>query len=538
MRDLATNLLERRRLLLFAIAFVTSAAIHAPALSGPPIADDFAYLLNPWIRDPSPAHLGALLDPWSQATSSLKNYAPVRGLVHTLQWAVHPQVSIAYHLENVGLHALASVLLAVFLGSVGVPAAGALAAAAVFLVHPAAVEAVAWMSQVWSPLALAFSLLALLWLPRHPLPATVALALALLTKPMAVFAPPAAAVLAWSRIGRDDAPRRWGWIALWGVLVVLFSVAQVVAFGDSAPRPRMHEDPLVVARTMASFALRYLGMATTSIGVAAFQEPPLALSGFDPWWLASLLVLSLLAVRLAMTLRARSPEAAGWVWALAAFAPVSQVFPFLYPVADRYLYFMLPGLLLAVCIAGRDALDGIRDEAARARAGRVALAAASLLVVFFSWRSFERAALWQSEALLMADAARAFPDSTPALYLAARRAAREGDAEESARLLRAASDRGWDYWNVLLVSEDFAEVRGHPRFRSLVQDLAAKRIAEVGTRRRPTQMELSDLASAHGVRGEHEAAIAALDRALALGGPLDDELRARRNQLERGARAR
>jgi protein O-mannosyl-transferase len=540
----AAELLEGHGLfLLFAFALAVSTAVYWPALSGPPISDDFAYLLNPWITNPSGENLKALVDPWSQATSSLKNYAPVRAFVHSFQWWAHPQVSLAYHLENLVVHALATTLLAAFLFSVGVRATAALVAGAIFLVHPANVEAVAWMSQIWSPLALLFVLLALLALSRRPALATVSVALALLSKPMAVFAAPAAAVLAWCSTGgaasssKEGTPPRWAWIALWFLLTLLFTAAQVAAYGDSGPR-QLNADRAVVVRSMATYALRYLVMAYTSYGVAAFQEPPLSLSVGDPFTLAALLAVAALAVRLVVTLRRRSAEAVGWVWSAAAFAPVSQIFPFLYPVADRYLYFMLPGILLASCIAGQDLLERFADPRWRLFLSRGLLALGLGATVLFGVRSSERVRLWRSEDALMADSARAYPDGVSSLVLRAQSAALQGDTSTTITLLRTASQRDWDYWNFALASPAFQQVRDDPRFKALIADLAEGLIKKVERRSRPTQLELLQLAQAHEIRGETEAAAAAIDRGLALGGPLDGELRTLRASLNQAGAAR
>ena len=131
----------------------------------------------------------------------------------------------------------------------------------------------------------------------------------------------------------------------------------------------------------------------------------------------------------------------------------------------------------------------------------------------------------------MADSARAYPDGVASLVLRARRAAAEGDAGSTEALLRRASQRGWDYWSIVLSQPAFEPVRSDRRIQSLVQDLAAQRIEKAGQRTRLTQMELSDVAEAHALRGERDAALAALDQAIARGGPLDEELRTRRARL-------
>jgi hypothetical protein len=520
--------------------------VYTPALHGPPIADDVAYLLNPWVRDPTPAHVVEILDPTSQATRALRNYAPLRALLHAAEWKLFAENEAAYHAVNVALHAGASLLVGLFLRSLGVSALGALAGATLFLVHPANVEAVAWMSQLWSPVGLALALGALLALPRRPALATLLFGLALLSRPTAVFALPTGAALEWWRSrprgggAREGpaAPARWPWLGLWAALVAGFAVAQVAAFIESEARAPAGETPLDHLRAMAVIALRYLVMAATSYGVAAFQEPVFPTSWLDPWALAAAAVLLLLAARLARTLRRRSAEAVGWVMALAGFAPVSQLFRFPFPIADRYLYFIMPGLLAAGILAceaalariGGGALGGAGGGRRRA-ASAVALVAALVVAIGFGLRAHERAAIWRAEETVLVDAALASPTGTLALLLASRQAAQAGDVEGAIAPLREAAARDWDWYDGLLAHPLYAPVSGDPRFRSFIAELAGARIEKSRRLVRVTQLDLSAVAAAHELRGELEPALEALERALALGGPLDAELRARAGSL-------
>ena len=99
----------------------------------------------------------------------------------------------------------------------------------------------------------------------------------------------------------------------------------------------------------------------------------------------------------------------------------------------------------------------------------------------------------------------------------------------------------WDYVGYLDQHAAFEPVRSHPRFQALLQAFAADSIAAANGRARLTQLDLRDLAAAHRRRGELDRALAALERALAQGGPLDAELRAEqrslRAEVERRARA-
>ena len=512
--------------------------LYRPCLDGPPISDDYAYLLNPWVVSPQPRDLASVLSPTSQATRTLHNYAPVRALLHALEWRLFPKDAPAYHTTNLMAHAVASTLLVAFLVDLGVAVVPAALAGGIFLLHPANVEAVAWMNQLWSPVALAFVLLALLALPRRPGWATAAFVLALGSKPLAVCALPTAAALEWCRSGSvGDAPRaggggRWRWLALWTLLCVAFSVAQVRAAAGSGPLDPLYPNLAVAIRAIAVFAARYLVMATTSIGVAAFQEPPLPLSPWDPWWLASLAVLSLLAWRWWSRLRARDPEAIGWTWTVAAYAPVAQVFPFLYPMADRYLYFLLPGLLIATTLGFQQSLARIGDAERRGSAARLAAALALGLALFFGWRTAGRVPLWRSEEALLHDSAARFPDGVSAQLLRSRRAAEAGDVEGAIAPLREAAGRGWDYYDSLLSHPAYARVRTDPRFQAFVRELAGRSIERSRRVTWLTQLDWMQLADAHALRGETRAALDSLEKGLAIGGPLDPQLRARRDRLQ------
>lgn len=528
-------------LLVFASFLGVALLVYRPALEGPPISDDFGQLLNPWVVDATPANLLALIDPTSQATRSLRNWAPIRPLVNALQWRLHPQISVAYHTTNVVLHALASVLLVMLFVWLGVSPPGAVLGGALFLLHPAIVESVAWMCQIWSPLALIFSIAAIVLLRRRPTLATICFALAVLSKPMAVFALPTVAVLEWCRMPGRDAPApapaiRWRWIALWTALVALYCVAEVSAAAGSGAAT-LDPDPAVRVRTVIAIALRYLVMAATSWGVSAFQDPPRSLSWLDPWFLASLVVLAALAWRLGATLAARRTEAAGWVWALAAFAPVSQVFPFLFPMADRYLYFMLPGLLIATLLALESGLARVADPARRRLAAQAVAVLAICLCALFALRSNARARIWRSEEAVMLDSALHSPDGVTASVLRARRAASEGDVEGAIAPLRAARSRGWDYYDSLLTTPAFERVRSDPRFQELLRDFATDRVVKTQRTGRLTQLDLRDLSAAYELLDQRGEAIAALERGLALGGPIDAELRRRLAQLRRPAPA-
>jgi hypothetical protein len=467
-------------------------------------------------------NLAAFFDPSSPAQiHAVGNYSPVHLLLHAFEWQLFADRVFGYHVVNVLVHALNSVLLAALLLRSGAPAAAAGLGALLFNLHPANVEAVAWISQLKSTAGLAFALGALLALPRAPFLAALAFALGLLTKAAAAFALPMAAALLFAR---RAGPRAWAWFGAW---LAVFAAFAAVEMSEFEQRGRVQEpayaDRWVHARSVAAYGARYLAMAATSFGVSAYQEPEPVRAPLDPWWLLALPAAGLLAVRVGFTLVHRREEAAWWIGAAAAWLPVSQVLPFVHPMADRYLYFVLPGLIGGAILA-------LAPRLARGRAStRRAAAAATLAVAaLVAWHSSARARRWQSDLQLALEAARKYPDGFHGRLLRARSAAQRGDAAAAVAELRGM--RGFYEFRALEVDPGLAPIRQAPELRELQREWAGRWLERARERGASTRSELRIVGQAHLVRGETEAAIAAYRLALETPGP-DDE--GTRRDLER-----
>jgi hypothetical protein len=485
---------------------------------------------NAYVHELSVENVVVILDPLGDATHAVVNYTPVHLLIHTVAWEAFGSQVLGHHIVNIALHCLASVLLiAVFLRT-GVPRIAAILGGVFFLLHPANVEAVAWISQLKSSSSMVLSLLTLLAMPRRPGIACLLFVLALFAKPTAAFVLPVAALFEWteSPTGRV----RWRWVAVMAVALVGYAIVELIAHQRSgAVEAVLYETPLVLVRTVLALAFRYVVMSATTWGLSTFQEPEPAYSPWDPWWLCSLFVLALLAWRWVVVLRGRRPEAAYWAWAVVSFAPVSQIFPFLHPFADRYLYFILPGLLGGALLAGADALGRLtaaRADPDRSRwlAARAAVVLGVVVAVGFGLRSLERAAVWRSNARVVADAARHYPNGKWGSLQSAKRAALVGDVEGAVAGVRGATERGYNRFDQLMSDPGWASVRDDPRFHAIVRELAAGWITRIGERDDPTQLELQMAAHAHLARNERESAVEMFRRALARGGKYDAEMRA------------
>ena len=192
------------------------------------------------------------------------------------------------------------------------------------------------------------------------------------------------------------------------------------------------------------------------------------------------------------------------------------------PIADRYLYCILPGLmggtLFTVVALGRRLELG-------AGAARVVAALGIALVTLFAFQGAGRARLWSNPTLLYLDAAKNYPEGRTAAFFAARRAAQEGDAVAAVAALRRAAERGLDRFMVVRDDPGLAPIRGSAEFQAFLGELAGRWIEQASQREDPTVPDLRVMADAHVLRGEYAEAEAVLERALALGGPLEGRVR-------------
>jgi hypothetical protein len=510
-----------------ALAAALLLALYHGALRAPFFSDDHAFILeNPVTEGLSPAHWRAMFEPHGSQVVLTGTYAPLHMLATALERAAFGiDEPFGWHVVNVLLHALATVLVASLLLASGLTAAAALGGAALFGLHPALIEGVAWISQSKTVLCAVFAFGALRAWRARPGLATALFACALLSKPHAVFVLPTAAAFAW--VWRDRS--RAGWLAGWCALLALYALPELIAFREfSGFRAEEAFDLGLRVRSIGATAARYAWMAATSLNVAAFAQPDPPVSWLDPWWLAGAALLALLGIRTVQTLRARREEGAYWILAASAFAPVSQLFPFLFPIADRYLYFALPGLIGAAWLALAELAQRVaarRGDTAQRSLRRAGALAGIALALFFAVRSEARGRLWREPVLLFLDSARHYPDGYPAQMLRARRAAQQGDAAEAAAALRAASARGASDFMAIAQDPALAPIAATPEFAGVLQEMATRFVATNPAGADTDQATWHLLAHAELLRGNARQAAVALAAAIRAGGLQDAVLR-------------
>ena len=164
------RLLDRRGASL--VAFLIVAAVLLGASFGRNLRGEFVwddvYLVegNQALFRPDGWRVLLLHDLWGPVTGKPSQlYHPIPMLTLWLQAMAHTGSLVGFRLVNLALHGLCAGLLFLFLGQRGIGRRAALAAAAVFLVHPSVTEPVMWITGRHDTLGMAFTLAALLLWP-------------------------------------------------------------------------------------------------------------------------------------------------------------------------------------------------------------------------------------------------------------------------------------------------------------------------------------------------------------------------------------
>ena len=402
-----------RRSALFALALVLVAfAAYSPVLRAGFIWDDDDYVENNLtLRTPD-----GLQRLWFDLDATPQYYP----LVHTSFWLEYRLWGLdptGYHVVNLLLHVAAALLLRRLLAKLGLPAAVAWGAAAVFVLHPVHVESVAWITERKNVLSTVFYLGAATaflksgpWIERArnraPSPTWFALSLllfacALLSKTVTASLPVALLLVIWWKRGkleRRDLLAVSPFLALgaaFGLLTLWLEKHHVGAVGDEwglSPVERL----LVAGRALWFYAGKLFRPARLT-----FIYPRWQIDSAVAWQYLFPLAAAAVAASLWFARRriGRGPLTAALFFAVTLTPALGffDVYPMRYSfVADHFQYLASIGPIVLITALVLRLAQPVAGRSGRAMA--VLPAAALLVLAVMTWQQthvyHDRETLW------------------------------------------------------------------------------------------------------------------------------------------------
>lgn len=473
-----------------------------------------------------------LLSPREALAGRSWEYLPLRDLSYGLDaWraGIDPR---AFHLTNLGLHLLAVLLVWGLARALSVDAGPALAATALFALHPLAVEPTAWISArkdlLYTTLAL-LGLLALLQARERQgrrralaLAAFAAATLAALgSKGPAVIIPLLAAVLVW-RVFPEQARAgcRWPLVALGALAAAWAALALVIGqrSGIVGTAAASLGERLATAAAAPAHALALLAWPA-HLSPSYRETAPPGWTQATPW-IGLLLLLLLLLAALRATRRPRSvgnPLAlaaslalCGWL----ALLPTAGLVRVAQARADRFLYLSLAFAALA---------GGALLHAAAPRPRRYLLFAAAAAALLGAAQTHRYLALWRHDLTLWRHVVASDPDHPLANGQLAALAIEQGQLAVAKRLLDRALLHGpalapsWSnlgrWWQIQAGTDPLRPVEGLRAHQLGQAERAYRRAIALDRNFAPPYLQLASIARQ---RGDKAKAATLLRRALTL----------------------
>ncbi len=393
---------------------------------------------------------------WSFTSFHYSNWDPLTWLSHALDWHLFGRDPGGHHVVSLLLHAVSVVLLFWMLAQATGYVGRSFAVAALFALHPANVEAIAWVAERKTVLSMVFFLLTLIayrWYAQRPavhryLVVAALFALGLMSKPQVITLP--FVLLLWDywpleRIAfryspfafrqRNDADdsgekrrakseervsgeepvsceNRFLWLLLEKVPLLALSAASALL----TMKAQWANRTLGGVNTY-SFAVRLSSVILSYVRYLFHAFWPTRLSFFYPHarnsapagQLIAAALLLLLITGLALFNRRRY-FVVGWFWFLGTLVPMIGLIQLGNgaAMADRFGYVPYVGLFIAVCW-------GVADWAEQWRTSRIVLPAATIAVMLLLAVATRRQLnYWSDDLTLWTHSAEAVPNNAMA----------------------------------------------------------------------------------------------------------------------------
>ena len=378
--------------------------------------DDAQVLRNPWIRDWSQVGQFFFADVWRFRNDLPGNYyRPLHMLAHAAGYAISGLKPYGFHLINILLHCLSTLLVALVGYRLTRDKTASAAGAFIFALHPVHAESVAWIAGVTDPLCAVFYFGALyIYLNQDRskekkivlLSALLFLG-ALFSKEMA-FMLPVAFVWLDLCVGRKLHWNRYAALVITFGIYAAFRINALSHFQVNQSQLRL--DP--VDRILSSIVLlgEYIAKAFVPFNINAFHVFHPTASIVDPRFILSILVILAFG------------SIAWWVRSdrgmlfLAGFIPLS-----LLPVlnisgigenvfADRYLYIPSLGSCLLIPLLVRKATR-LKQLNFGSAAEKIILCFAGAVCAVFAFLLYNTAPMWRDNRILYTETLKRSPES-------------------------------------------------------------------------------------------------------------------------------
>lgn len=403
---------DRRRwtLLLIGLGLLTLASYRPVFEAGFVNFDDTTY-----IEGNPPVATGLSVENlrWALTGYHSSNWHPITWASHMADVEIFGLDPRGHHAVNVVIHVLNVALLFLVLRSLTGDAAASFAVSALFALHPANVESVAWIAQRKTLLSTFFALLAIGSYGRYARGggarayalSLACLALSLLSKAMFVTLPFALLLLDYWPLRRAAfGPATDGRTSIAALVrgalrllpeklpfLALAVIASMITL--DAQRDAMSTiDNYAISDRLGNVALsyvKYLGIFFAPRHLAIFYP-------LEPEQLTPLTIGLCVALLGALTItaitvgRRRGHLLVGWLWFLLTLVPVVGLVQVgMQSMADRYVYVPFWGLAIAVVWTARDALAAVGSRAVARAVGAGALASVAALFAVLTWRQTE-----------------------------------------------------------------------------------------------------------------------------------------------------
>jgi tetratricopeptide (TPR) repeat protein len=393
---------------------------------------------NEWAYD----DVGLVMDNADSRSISafLENHSPgrpIRELTYIVDHELFGDDPAGYHVQQILWHAANGFLLFLLARLLGIQPQWALLGMALFLVHPLQAESVASVGHRKELLPLFFGLLSLLawvWAKDAPIPRRIGLLLlcaasyvvALLSNVTAASLPCVIALYDYLFVEKEKRlflrkPFIAEILALGALTALFFYYVDLANFERNATilyvqNGFMESGPhyVLALALLKAFAL-YVFKIFIPVGLAPEYTFEFSKSWLQ-WqaWLGFAFLASI-AAALVATMRRAPVLAFGLGWFLALYAPVSNVFPSAYIMADRYMYLCLPGVSLAlVALLQR-------------RASQKLAAIAAAIAFLFAILTVIQNGYWRNDHTLAKHAVEVSPTSSGANWMMAKSAMQKGE---------------------------------------------------------------------------------------------------------------